>query len=390
MKVKEWNKKNTKILIVDDVARNIQILGNLFEKEGFEIAYALNGNDALKHSESIVFDLVLLDIMMPEMDGFEVCEKLKQKPSYIDVPVIFITAKNDEASVMKAFKFGGVDYITKPFNENELLSRVNTHLELRFKKKQSETINQVLEIKIKERTKELQKAYKQLSVLEKAKNDFIKLVSHELRTPLNGIMGFYELLESKLTTTDQKKYHTIIKESLDRILKLTQVSELITSFKSKQYRLSYKSTTVAELVDLTKSRVRNSIDESKVAVSYNIDNLNNKIYCDANLITLCLEYAMENSVKFGHEKIVIEVSIQKEDNQFFSFQVKDNGPGFSKEVEHQIFELFSAGDMDHHSEGLGLSLSLMKLIVEAHQGYIEAKNLPKSGALVRFMLPVMF
>ncbi len=120
-----------KILIVDDVSQNIQMIANILKEKGYQMAYAKSGRTAIEHTQSVSFDLILLDIMMPGMDGYEVCERLKQAHDTRDIPVIFLTAKTEPESILKAFQIGAADYVTKPFNSSELLARVRTHLRLK-------------------------------------------------------------------------------------------------------------------------------------------------------------------------------------------------------------------------------------------------------------------
>ncbi len=128
------------ILIVDDILNNLQIIGNTLIDEGYEISMATGGAQALEMIETVLPDLILLDIMMPEMDGFEVCRKLKEDETTREIPVIFLTAKNETEDIIKGFEVGGIDYIVKPFNSAELLARVNTYLEL---KRSKELFNQI-------------------------------------------------------------------------------------------------------------------------------------------------------------------------------------------------------------------------------------------------------
>lgn len=139
-----------KILIVDDAPKNIQVIANLLGEENYDISYATNGRQALGHIEETEFDLVLLDVMMPEMNGYEVCKKIKNGKQHRDLPVIFITARTDQESIIEAFEAGGQDYITKPFNSTELMARVKTHLKLKaFEDSQQVLINNALaELKI--------------------------------------------------------------------------------------------------------------------------------------------------------------------------------------------------------------------------------------------------
>ncbi len=125
------SQKNQIILIVDDNSKNIQFLGNLLTAQGYEIGVARNGVEALTFIEDIIPDLILLDIMMPEMDGYQVCIKLKSNLSFSHVPVIFLTAKSQSDDIVKGFEVGGSDYVTKPFIAAELMARIKTHLEVK-------------------------------------------------------------------------------------------------------------------------------------------------------------------------------------------------------------------------------------------------------------------
>lgn len=140
------NNEKPLVLIVDDVPKNLQVLGNILRKENYNIAAATSGKQALDMVDKILPDLILLDIMMPDIDGFEVCEKLKSAPRVKDIPVIFLTAKTSTEDIVKGFEVGAVDYLTKPFNSAELLARANTHIEL----KQARDIERELIAKLKD------------------------------------------------------------------------------------------------------------------------------------------------------------------------------------------------------------------------------------------------
>jgi DNA-binding NtrC family response regulator len=155
------------ILIIDDNNSNIQVLANLLSDNHYNVDYALNGLDALDLLSTGNFDLILLDIMMPDMDGFEVCKRINEMEAYNEIPVIFLTARTDVESIKRAFKFGGLDYISKPYNSDELLTRVNTHLELKIIKEELREVNKVLEIKVLERTAELSVAYENVKQLKR-------------------------------------------------------------------------------------------------------------------------------------------------------------------------------------------------------------------------------
>lgn len=133
-----------KILIVDDIPKNIELAANILQTKNYNITFAKSGLSALQKVQSIDFDLILLDVMMPEMDGFEVCRKLKDDPKTRDIPVIFLTAKSETENVVKGFELGAVDYVTKPFKTEELLARVKTHIDIREKIEEKERIEKEL------------------------------------------------------------------------------------------------------------------------------------------------------------------------------------------------------------------------------------------------------
>ena len=171
-----------KILIVEDNPDMLEYLANKLNEQ-YEVFTATNGNMALSWLEKRSFDLILLDIMMPEISGFEVCEQIRTNEKLNDLPIIFLTAKTDKESIIKGFDLGAQDYITKPFDTAELLARVRTHLELRFSREQLKNMNQILEEKVEERTQELQltldkliQANEKLLLLDKAKAEFLHII----------------------------------------------------------------------------------------------------------------------------------------------------------------------------------------------------------------------
>jgi len=138
--------KKDLVLVVDDNPQNLQVLGPMLEKNGYDIAFATSGEQALEFVAGEIPDLVLLDIMMPGMDGYQVCERLRKKKGTASIPVIFLTAKSDTDDIVRGFEAGGVDYVTKPFNSAELLARVKTHLELKNAREEIKTLRGILPI----------------------------------------------------------------------------------------------------------------------------------------------------------------------------------------------------------------------------------------------------
>ena len=375
------NKNTYKILIVDDIAKNIQILGNILSRENYEIAYAQYGEQALSILENQQIDLILLDIMMPGMNGFEVCRKLQEQPHTAEIPVIFLTAKADMESIVKGFECGGRDYITKPFNSMELLARVKTHLQVNHQKKQLQDLNDHLEEKVAERTKQLQEANKKLELLDKAKSDFLSIISHELRTPLNGIIGLTNLLDQTNLDNEQAEYIEFMKDSANRLRNFAEISLLITSLSIEEYRPEMMPVAIDNIIEAVIYELNDS-EESLPEIKINIPDDTGLVLAETDLTKTSLKLILQNAFRYGGREQPVEVSVSK-DNQFLYIDIEDNGPGFSEEAMEHLFELFSTTDI-MHSEGKGLSLAAVKLIMDIQEGNISIENKPGNrGAKVR-------
>ncbi|MAE07450.1 MAG: hypothetical protein CL661_01670 [Bacteroidetes bacterium] len=371
------NKKSDKILIVDDVSRNIQILGNILSQKQFQIAYAQSGQQALDICKTQDFDLILLDIMMPGMDGYEVCKRLKKDPSTNEIPIIFLTAKADMESIIKGFEMGGQDYITKPFNAAELLARVNNHLLIKRQREQLKLMNDHLEDLVKDRTKELEIANHQLSILDQAKSNFLLIISHEIRTPLNGVIGLTELLDNTNIDKNQKEYLNYLKEVSSRLVKFSDTALLITSLKINDHIPEILSVSINQVIADSIVDFQKNNSESSLQITNNMPSEDLLIKVDSNLMKTCFMSIIENSAKFAGETAHIDISANISDNSI-SLKFCDNGPGFSDDAFSHLFELFSAGDI-LHKEGTGLGLATAKLILDAHDGTIDVKNVESGG-----------
>jgi two-component system sensor histidine kinase/response regulator len=246
--------RKPEVLIVDDIPSNLNFLSEVLHLEGIGVMLATTGADAIEIARYKLPDLILLDIAMPVMDGYEVCAKLKEGTETRDIPVIYLTARTEPEDILKGFETGAVDYILKPFNATELIARVKTHLELKAKTEALKTINLHLEEEVRQRTAEiteanrnltetnrkLEIAYQDLSNLDKAKDEFIRHINHELRTPLQGIHGFTLILEDLVETPEQKEYLQSINMLVKRLVKLSEISLLFTEIKAKNYKITLK------------------------------------------------------------------------------------------------------------------------------------------------------
>jgi len=192
------------ILVVDDTQQNVQVLSQMLRDAGYSVMAAFNGKDALKMLERREPDLILMDVMMPEMDGFETTRQLKSVPRWNEIPVIFLSALSDTESKLRAFESGGVDYITKPFQQQEVLARMELHLSLRELQHEKEAY-----------IHQLQEKQEHLQKLNNEKDEVLSVLSHDMRNPLGGIIGIVDLLRSEPVDSP---------EELETMLELVDVS----------------------------------------------------------------------------------------------------------------------------------------------------------------------
>lgn len=379
--------KRFKVLVVDDNPKNIQIIGNILREANYMIGYATDGKQALEIlQQNDDYDLILLDVDMPVMNGYDACISLRKIDKLKEIPVIFLTAFNDTQNIIEGFECGAQDYITKPYNAKELLVRVNTHLQLKYKTDQVREMNQILEQKVAERTRELTDANEKLGVLDKTKNDFLALISHEMRTPLNGIVGFAEILKSMIHDPEQKEFANYLVQSAERLSRFSEIALLITSLQLQKYDFNIEEYSLEKLINSILDRLNEKLGSKAIKIKKTFDTDKLHLAMDESLIRFSVKGIIENAITFSPAGETIEIEISSDDN-FLKICIKDNGPGFSEEALSQVFELFTAVDVWHHAEGLGLSLATVKMITDLHKGKVEVKNNEK-GAEVTLYIPL--
>jgi two-component system sensor histidine kinase/response regulator len=378
------------ILIIDDQPQNLQVLGNMLREAKFKTGFSTNGKNALEILKNNHFDLILLDINMPDMDGFEVCENIRKLPKNIDTPIIFLTAAIDEKSIIKALTAGGQDYVTKPFNSQELLARIHTHLKLQDQKIQLEKFNSNLEDIVKEKTKALihsaaalESANEKLQLLDTLKNQFIRLISHELRTPLTGVVGFTEILSKDLEDTEYEEKMLLLISSVKRLEKTTIKTLLITELEADEYNYQPKFLHLDSLLKKELASLQNSIAENKLEI---VNNIHSKtmINADQELIAFAFNAILENAVEHSNLGGVITLNIELQ-NKNTIIRIENTGNGFSKQVLSSPLIYFQP-NVKFQNNKMGLGLIITELITKRHQGSLVISNKNKT-ACVEIILP---
>lgn len=379
--------KDYKILIVDDQPKNIQVLGSLLREEQFIVGVAMNGKEAIDTlKESDDYDLVLMDVNMPEMDGFEACKAIRKIDKLEDIPVIFLTALTETDNIIKGFDAGGQDYVTKPFNSKELLARVYTHLELKQSRDHIKQMNHWLEQKVQERTKELSIANEKLLQLDTAKSQFLNIISHEIRTPLNGIIGILSVMDLYELPPDVAGLLDVMKQSADRLESFSYKALDISLFNTKGANvLDVKPTAVNKLINSIIPEHKSAANQKKMIISLVSKTKDSIITIDETYIKKSFSYIIDNAIKYGNEGTLIIIQISR-DEGYLKISFENSGDGFPEDFNISDVQPFQTDK--HIDKNPALSLYSCKQIIQAHNGIVETQNTAQ-GVVVDVHLPII-
>ncbi len=357
------------VLVVDDGIENLRLLSDLLGAQGYEVRAVTTGRQALQAVEHDPPDLILLDINMPEMNGYEVCRRLREKDRSRDVPVIFLSALTDTADKVRAFDAGGVDYVTKPFQFEEVLARVKTHVALRRSQA------------------DLAESYTRLRDLEQLRDDLVRMVVHDMWSPLQALRINLQLLKDAFAALSEDK-----REILRAAFALTEelsgmTNDLFDVSRIQECRLPVKRamwdlTQIARDVRSVMAAIGDdrAIDiESAGAV---------EVSCDGALIRRVMENFVNNGIRHTPAGSPMRISIAGGAGRV-RVAVHDQGHGVPPEAREKIFEKFGTVEVrqesDYHSVGLGLAFC--KLAIEAHGGTIGVDPGVPAGSTFWFELP---
>lgn len=365
------NIKDSNILIVDDNPSNLAMLFNYLTRRGYKVLVADSGKTALTMANEVEPDLILLDVIMPEMDGYTVCSEIKNNDKIKDVPVIFLSAVSSSEDKIKAFKSGGVDYITKPFNYEELAARVSAQLTIKHQKAKLEQFNQ------------------DLAIVNARKDRLFSIISHDIRSPLSTILGYSEIILEdldELSKDEIREYSYYINNVAKEINGL--MSNLLDWSRIQLDRIDFAPEEIAldKVVNKVIGLFKQSAELKQISLNSSINGAS-QVYADSNMLNTILRNLVSNAIKFTDTDGTVSISATIKGHKTL-ITVRDNGIGITS---HELKNLFRVENHKpkvgtNNEKGTGLGLLLCKEFVEQHGGALKVESSPGEGSSFTFDL----
>jgi signal transduction histidine kinase len=358
------------ILIVDDMPEALSALSAMLKARGCRVTAVASGRQGIEAALRSPPDLILLDIDMPEMDGLEVCAQLKAEEKLKDIPVIFLSALTDTRDKLAAFKAGGVDYIAKPFQRQEVHARVEAQLELRRRQEQ------------------LEESLAKLSQLEQLRDSLTHMIVHDMRSPLMAVGGYLKMLETYESGGLSGEGRSYVAQAREGVARLTRMAaDMLAVSKLEAGKLELKLET-CDLVELAQRAARGAeaqVEGKTVQFTTELKSLGARV--DLELVGRVLENLLNNALKFAPQGTTVQVRLTGREGEGH-IEVVDQGPGIAGKHHEAIFQKFGQLEGDKKRRGTGLGLAFCKLAVEAHGGRIGVRSEPGKGSAFWFTLPL--
>jgi two-component system, sensor histidine kinase and response regulator len=363
--------KGKVILMVDDMPQNLLLLRNILKLHDIKVITATNGAEGLAFALSENPDLILLDIQMPEMDGYQVCEKLKSNSKTQEIPIIFLSGGSKKDEIIKGLQMGAVDYITKPFNTNELMARVYTQLELKYSKDLISRQNE------------------ELKALNAMKDKFFSTIAHDLKNPLSSVLGFSEILSSSVDSSDWdsiKEMADYINKSAISAYNILENLLLWSRSQTNRIQIIFQPTLLSLIIDECFNSLSGQALNKSVTLLSKIDK-EIMVNVDLNLTTTVVRNLISNAIKFSYPGRSVDVNSSERNGQVV-VSVNDSGVGIKPDNIKKLFRI----DLSHstpgtnNEKGTGIGLILCKEFIDKQGGKIWVESSTDSGTTFYFTL----
>lgn len=350
------------VLVVDDSPEQIRFVSELLRPEGCRIYAASSCEDAFHMLKKHLPNLILLDIVMPEMDGFTFCKKIKQDEQLKDIPVIFATSYHNWEYLTRGFEVGGCDYVIKPFIKEELLERVKVR------------------IRLSQKRMELQKAYAEM-------DSFCYTLSHDIRAPLYVLKQLAELLGQEVKGLNDEEIQNICGMITEKAEKTASMADGLHKFSKALYEtMNYSRINMNDLFQEVYQEL--VLLEGERKITFQKDDLPDS-YGDIVLLRLVVQNVLSNALKFTEKKEEAQIHVYAEEREAgTAYCIQDNGIGFGETYASEIFGVFRRLHGEEF-KGDGIGLATVKRIVDRHHGTVESYSKPFEGACIKFVLPAV-
>jgi signal transduction histidine kinase len=369
------------LLVVDDIEDNRKVLSRRLERQGYAVATAENGRQALERLRAETFDLVLLDIMMPEMDGYEVLQRLQADEALRHIPVIMISALSELDSVVRCIEMGAEDYLPKPFNPTLLKARIGACLEKKRARDRETHLFEQLEVN-----------YQRLQELEKSRDDLTHMIIHDLRTPLNSVMMGMQALEvvGDLNEAQREMLGITMKGGRNLVEIINDLLD-ISKMEGGALQLERREIEPAALIEAALEQVAALASAKNLTLTAGLEPGLPPVMADEAKLLRILVNLLSNALKFTPSGGTVTITVRTDNaGPSLLFSVTDTGEGIPSEAFGRIFEKF--GQVESRQGGramsTGLGLTFCKLAVEAHGGHIGVESTPGQGSTFSFTIPL--
>lgn len=366
------------ILIVDDKPENLTALKKTLESHDFEVDTALSGEEALKKLLKSNYQLVILDVQMPEMDGFEVAEAMTGVAKTSNLPIIFLSAVNiSKEFIKKGYASGGHDYLVKPFDPDILILKIRTFIKLHQQAMELSRMQSILLEEIEQR-----------KAAEIRKDEFISIASHELKTPLTSVKGYTQLAEISILEDDKENALKFIGQAATQLNKLNKlIGELldISKMEAGQMDFTFKTFRFDHFLYGVIDVFAQSHPQRQIQLKGNCEG---SVHADAMRLEQVLLNYLSNALKYSGPEHPICVELKKEEERFLTVKVSDKGIGVPKELHSKIFEKFYRVEQTSYKyQGLGMGLYICAEIIQRHNGAYGVESIEGEGSSFYFSLP---